>query len=280
LFVADSANRVAAYYQGTAWQNDASYFSIGQTPGLAPGSVAALYPIASLNQFGSSPAASFDFSAFPMPIKLADLEVLVNGTPAPLYYVSPGQINFVVPMNAPSSGSADVVVTQVSTGQIFGAGSLQMNSVAPGIFMGAQIQSGAYQAAVVNEDGSINSQNNPAQRGHIISIYATGQGVVPGAPPDGALPTALVNTPSEPQILIGSCFVEQCQTLPGDQAVGKRVQFSGLSPSYPGLWQINVYVPMVTVPSGSGGPSAVDVVYNNAPAWSASSPYKTFFWVK
>ena len=37
LFVADSANRVSVYYQGTTWQNGASYFS---TP-LAPGSLCA-----------------------------------------------------------------------------------------------------------------------------------------------------------------------------------------------------------------------------------------------
>jgi uncharacterized protein (TIGR03437 family) len=81
-------------------------------------------------------------------------------------------------------------------------------------------------------------------------------------------------------VLIGTCYVDQCQTLPGDQPVGQRVQFSGLSPQFPGVWQINVYVPMVTAPSTSSGPTPLDIVYNNVPAWNATSPYKTFIWVK
>ena len=109
LFVADSANRVSAYYQGTAWENDASFFSAP----LAPGSVAALYPIATVNQFGSI-TAKFSGS-FPIATTLGGVQVLVGGTPAPLYYVSPGQINFIVPMNTPGSGTADVVVAQQST---------------------------------------------------------------------------------------------------------------------------------------------------------------------
>ena len=176
--------------------------------------------------------------------------------------------------------TANVVVVQQSTGQILGAGTLPMSSYAPGIFMGAQIASNAYQAAVVNQDGTVNSQSNPAARGQVISIYATGQGVVPNAPPDGALPTGLVSTPQAPEVLVGTCYVDQCQTLPGDQPVGQRVQFSGLSPQYPGLWQINVYIPMVTAPSTSSGPTPLDIVYNNVPAWNATSAYKTFIWVK
>jgi uncharacterized protein (TIGR03437 family) len=288
LLVADTANRVSIYYQGTAWQNDASYFTTGQTPGLAPGSVVALYPVASPAQFGSN-AASFSGS-FPMAISLGGVEVLVNtGTPAqpvytaaPLYFVSPGQINFVLPTAFPATlpASTDIKVVQQSTGQILGAGNVLISSPAPGIFMEAAISSSGYQAAVVNQDGSVNSQSNPALRGQIISIYATGQGILPGGPPDGTPPSGLVSTPQMPQVLIGSNFVDGYPTLAGDQPVGKRVQFSGLSPAYPGLWQINVYVPMSVPPSTSTGATPLDIVYNNVPAWSATSPYKTYIWVK
>jgi uncharacterized protein (TIGR03437 family) len=274
LFVADSANRVSAYYQGLTWQT----VGFASTP-VAPGTVASLWPIASATQFGSNTAA-FPSSSFPMPTTLGGVQVQVNGTPAPLYLVSPGQINFVVPMNAPTSGTADVLVAQQSTGQILGAGELPMSTVAPGIFMGSEFASNAYQAAIVNQDGTVNSQNNPVARGQIISIYATGEGVLAGGPPDGALPTGLVSTPAKPEVLIGTCYVDECQTLPGDQPAGQRVQFSGLSPSYPGVWQINVYVPMVTAPSTSSGPAPLDVVYNNVPAWNASSAYRTYIWVK
>ena len=45
---------------------------------------------------------------------------------------------------------------------------------------------GAKLAAVINQDGTVNSATNPEKRGNYISIYATGQGVVPNAPPDGS----------------------------------------------------------------------------------------------
>lgn len=278
LFVADSANRVAVYYQGAVWQNGASFLT---TNALAPGTVTTLYPLASVSQFGSN-TATFS-GTFPMATTLADVQVLVNGTPAPLYLVSPGQINMVVPLNAPTTGNADIVIQQVSTGQILGAGILPMNTSAPGIFMGQQLAVGSqgYQAAAVNDDGTVNSATNPAQRGHIVSLYLTGQGVISGGPPDGTPPTGLVSTPQTPQVFIGACYVDECTGQPGDPPPGQRVQFSGLSPSYPGLWQINVYVPMAAAPSTPTAPALVNVVYNNVPAWSATNTnLKTYIYVK
>jgi len=47
------------------------------------------------------------------------------------------------------------------------------------------------------------------------------------------------------------------------------------------MWQINVYVPMGTAPSTSTSPALLNVIYNNVPAWSATTTsLKTFFFVK
>jgi uncharacterized protein (TIGR03437 family) len=290
LFVADSANRVSVYYQGAIWQNGASFLSTPYISGLAPGSVGTLYPLATASQFGAN-TASFSGS-FPMSTSLSDVQVLVDTgtsaqpvyTPAPLYLVSPGQINFIVPTNfsSPLPQTTDYEVVQQSTGQILGAGTLSLAPTAPGIFMGSQlaVSPAGYQAAVVNEDGSVNSQSNPAQRGHYISIYATGQGAVPGAPADGSVPGSLVSTPQVPQVLIGADFVDDYASQPGDPPPGQRVQFSGLSPSYPGVWQINVYIPLGVAPSSTSAPTPLDLEYNNVPAWNAGSPYRTYVWVK
>jgi len=276
LFVADSANRVSVYYQGASWQNGASFLA---TSPLAPGAFTTLYPVASATQFGAN-TATFS-GTLPVPTTLGGIQVLVAGTPAPLTYVGPGQINMIVPSNAPQSGNADIVIQQVGSGQILGAGVLPMNTTAPGIFMGPQLAVGSegYQAAAVNEDGTINGPNNPAQRGHIISLYLTGEGIVPNMPPDGQAPGSLTPTPQMPQVFIGACFVDQCTGQPGDPPPGQRVQFSGLV--YPGLWQINVYVPMAATPSTPTSPALVNVLYNNAAAWSASSTnLKTYVFVK
>jgi uncharacterized protein (TIGR03437 family) len=258
LFLADATSRVAVYYQGLAGENaQASY----QGQPLAPGVVASLYSVASQTQFktGSMPSAP-PFPAllgYPMPITLADEEVMFNGAPAPLYFVSPGQVNFLVPMSAPVSGVADVEIVQVSTGQVLGAASVAMAPVSPAIFCGAAggcfLNGAFYQAAVLNQDGSVNSSTNPATRGSVISIFCTGQGALNNAPADGAAapgPPNFATTPQTPRVAIGSCFVDDCGAiLGGDPTNGKWVEYSGLAPGYAGLWQINVHVPMATNPS-------------------------------
>ncbi len=113
----------------------------------------------------------------------------------------------------------------------------------PGIF----IRPGN-QAAVINHaDGCINDTTKhsdstgqcygPANRGDLISIYGTGFGPIPNAPPDGQAPTGVVNTDVTPDVFIGAGYVP-----------GGSVQFSGLSPQYPGLWQINVTIPSAVAP--------------------------------
>jgi uncharacterized protein (TIGR03437 family) len=108
-------------------------------------------------------------TGYPVPTTLGDVEVLVNGVAAPLYIVYPGQINFIVPNEAPNLGNADLEVVQVSTGQVLGAAQVPMNSVAPGAFPYPGGQTGAtVYAAAINQDGTINSASNPATRGSSI----------------------------------------------------------------------------------------------------------------
>ena len=126
LFVADSSNRAAVYFQGLTLKG-ASFF-----PGspLAPAVFASLclpagrlrLPVRSQHRHWGAP----------FPASLGDIQVTFSGKspstakpphrPAPLAYVSPGQINLIVPQNAPMSGTANVEVVQVSTGQVLGAG--------------------------------------------------------------------------------------------------------------------------------------------------------------
>jgi uncharacterized protein (TIGR03437 family) len=160
-------------------------------------------------------------------------------------------------MSAPVTGAADVEIVQVSTGQVLGAASVAMAQVSPAIFCGAAggclLNGGFYQAAVLNQDYSVNSTTNPAARGSVISIFATGQGALNNAPADGAAapgPPNFATTPQTPRVAIGSCFVDDCGAiLGGDPTNGKWVEYSGLAPGYAGLWQINVHVPMATNPS-------------------------------
>jgi uncharacterized protein (TIGR03437 family) len=241
LYSVSGFNRIAIFYPGLAGINGANF--LVSRP-LAPGMVASLFPLG--GQFGSD-TLSFDQTPKPLPLPkaLADVQVLVGGSPAPLYFVSPGQINFFVPTNVSTSGNVEVQVVRQSTGQILASSTtVAMNSVSPGIFLYPQGQNGkSRQAAVLNQDNTVNSPTNPALRGTTIQIFATGQGAVSSGPADGDVPQGLATTPYTPRVVVGTCFVGDCT---GDDP--GAVTFSGLAPGLVGVWQINVRLPSATAP--------------------------------
>jgi uncharacterized protein (TIGR03437 family) len=259
LLVADFSHRIALYFHALSVVNGGSFLV---TKPLAPGMVGSICAADAALVSGSiglncgSGTATFTSlsttpvgaASFPLQTTLGNTQVLFNGSPTPLYYVGPTQINFVVPNgqsagSVPTTGTASLEVIQVSTGQVLAAGTVAMASASPGILQ--QVYGGQYrQAAVLNQDGSPNNSTNAAARGTVIQIFATGAGYIPGAPPDGVPATSPTPTPSIPQVIIGSCLVDD-SACTGES--GEHVQYSGLS-SYPGVWQINVKIPMNTAP--------------------------------
>jgi uncharacterized protein (TIGR03437 family) len=245
LIVAERINRVTFYFPGLSSVNAAN---LAVNRPLAPNTWSTMYP-ASGGSFGKETA---DYSSLPNPLPipkaLADIQVLLDGTPCPMSYVSPTQINFLTPWGAATSGNSELQVIKISTGQVLAAGLVAMNNVSPGIFTGNRVSSTTAPAAVINQDGSINSSTHPAARGEIISIYATGQGFIPGAPNDGELASGPLSTPDMPRVFIGACWVDDCPKQPNEKIPdGGYVTFSGTA--FPGLWQVNVQIPQATDPS-------------------------------
>ena len=250
LVVADATNRAAFYFPQLAMQNAANFLSAANSQGLpnyalAPGMWASIYPNA--GQFTTSPAATA--TQIPFPLTLLDTQVLFNGTPAPLYFVASGQINFYVPMGAPTNGLADVQVIRLSTGQVLGATYIYMNNVAPALFMPGNAAGTSRQAVAINyADGTVNSPTHPAARGTYVELFGTGQGFIAGAPgspgsglPDGT-PTPLsplFYSADTPRVFLGSDFLDCAGCLQGNGVI----QFSGLAPGLLGVWQINIQIP-------------------------------------
>jgi uncharacterized protein (TIGR03437 family) len=174
-------------------------------------------------------------SVIPVPTALADTQVLINGQPSPLFYVSPGQINFVAPMNVPTNATVEIQVVKPSQGQIRAVSMVATADASPALFTADG--SGVGQLVAANEDNTVNSVSNPVQRGHVIVLYGTGQGFVPNAPPDGVPPSGPVQTSSNPVVYVN-----------GVQIDGSNVLYSGLA-GFVGGWQINVKIPD-TVPPG------------------------------
>ena len=198
----------------------------------------ALPPGALISVFGYGFAASnAEAPSIPLPGSLGGTSVTVGGMPAPLVFVSPGQINLQVPWEL-SSGSADIVVTAGAT--VLPSLATSIAAVSPGIFT---TQSGVGQAIAINPDGSLAGPENsiaglavrPAKVGDPLIILATGLGAVSPSIADGAAAgNVLRYTTVNPQVLIGG--------------VSAPVAFSGLSPQFVGVNQINVTVP--NVPAG------------------------------
>jgi uncharacterized protein (TIGR03437 family) len=168
--------------------------------------------------------------------------------------VSPTQINFYVPMGAPTSGLANVVVDNTATGQVYGAGLIPMNGVSPGLFLNPATATGQNrQAAIVNySDGSLNSAAHPALRGTYVEILGTGQGFVPGAPADGAPAMGAAPAPSRPVVILNGISVDDpyfAETNADGSAVN-HIYYSGLAPGMVGVWQIDVKIPALATTGG------------------------------
>jgi uncharacterized protein (TIGR03437 family) len=244
MFLADAAHRVGIYYAGLVPFNAANYLNPNV---LAPGMITALFTQGNFNQFGGQP---LDAGTLPLPSQLNAVQVLLNGSPVPLFHADPNQINFQVPMSAAQSGTADLQVFQPSTGRVLGDTTVTMSSVLPGFFTQAENGSGA--AAALNQDNTLNSQTNPAVQGTVIQLFGTGQGYIPGAPPDGNISNAPLQTPQVPLVIMGTDFVPAA-----------NIQYSGLAPSLVGVWQLNVLIPdsVITTPTN---PTQVVAIQTNA----------------
>lgn len=185
---------------------------------MAPGSIASAF-----GDFGTVTTTSLA-SVTPMPKELAGVRLRVDNTEAALYFVSSGQINFVVPPTATEGRKTVEVVRGTS---VVARGSVQIFAVGPSL--AASAATPARPGILQNQDFSVNSATARAKRGEIIQLYATGCGVTNPPSPDAAPPTVL-----SPAVAAVRGFVS---------AVPATVQFAGAHPQFPGICQVNLLVP-------------------------------------
>jgi len=197
--------------------NAASY-----TARISPGALASV--------FGTGFGVSTVQPDVPLPASAAGVTVNVNGKAAPILYLTPGQINFQVPWSTPTSGNVNVVVS-VGTANS-NTVSVPVGTAAPGLF--AQTSG----AAIVQNfpDYSLNDPSNPASGGSTIIAYLTGSGPVSPAVADGAA------SPSAP--VAAATAVATAKVGSATAAVS----FTGLTPGFVGLVQMNIVVPTGLAP--------------------------------
>jgi uncharacterized protein (TIGR03437 family) len=193
--------------------------------------------------FGTNLASgTFTAGSLPLPTLLGGAQITVGGVAAALYYVSPTQINFQVPFEAPITGTAPVIITQGGVPSAPQAAA--MAEYAPGIFGYARTSTIIDPIAIHFTDNTLVTPSNPATAGEVLVIYATGAGTFDNPPADGA------GAPSNP---LASTKVTAAVTAGGAPA---QVFFSGLTPGFVGLLQINIQLP-AALPAGSTLPLIV-----------------------
>ena len=197
---------------------------------MAPGEIVSLFG-SGLGPL-SGVALGFDGATGLLPTSGSGVAVSLNGQPAPLYFVSTGQINIQVPYEVSGSAEARLVVTV--NGQASDTVTLPVVATKPGLV-----------TRVWNQDGSINAPDNPAQAGNVVVLYATGQGITNPASRTGAYP-------------VGS-FPEP--VLPATVSIGgftSEVLFRGQAPGTAGVMQLNVRLPG-GITAGNGVPVVLTI---------------------
>jgi uncharacterized protein (TIGR03437 family) len=231
-----SGNSVAPLLFAGGVVNGASFAS---NQPVAPGSIVSV--------FGQRFASGLNSATqLPLERQLGGARLSIGGHEAPLFFSSDGQINAQIPFELATNSQPQVVLRTSVAGRpaaITVPETITLARERPGIF--TLSQDGTGQAAILNQDSSANSAGNPAARGAVIQIYATGLGateppVQSGYPAPGAEPLARVAT--LPEVRIG-----------GHAAA---LHFAGLAPGFVGLYQVNVEVPTAVEP-GSAVPLVI-----------------------
>jgi uncharacterized protein (TIGR03437 family) len=221
--------------------NAASYDSTG----IAGGEIVSLFGQRMGPATGVEPQVSAQ-TGFPM--QLADVQVTFNDIPGPLLYVQDGQINAIAPWALQASQTVRICVVYNSSA----TNCLTRPVVAadPGVFT-----VDGYDAAALNQDGTLNSSSNPAKVGSIVTIFATGLGPISPSQPDGGV----VVPPLPANVLAAQLFWYQSAWPIGLIPMYLTVKYAGPAPyEVAGVSQINfaadftngTYVPLYLVAGG------------------------------
>jgi len=235
--LAIGANSISASYSGDSSYNGSSA-SIGITvalpssgapsvssassaasfrPAYAPGMIVAV--------FGSQLSAVTESAqSVPLPTVMASVSAAVNGVAAPLYYISPGQLNIQIPCETALNATAQLTVR--NNGQS-ATTTFRVVAAAPGIFV---------------DSSGAPVPDTSAARGSLATLFITGEGaLVPalatGATPSSSTPVGSLPKPSETVTL----------TVGG---VTAPIEFIGVPWGLVGVTQINYQVPS-TAPAGA-----------------------------
>jgi len=194
--------------------------------GLAPNTIVTLYGENLAFETRGLSAADLSGGRLPTTLTGTGVRVFVRNIPAGIYYVSPNQINLVIPGEL-LPGAARLQV--VRDGRAGPEVEIRLRGAAPALY-----QLDAETAIAVRPGGSLATAEAPARPGEVIVLYATGLGeVVP--------PLAAGEIPRKAASL--KRLAEFAVFLDGQAVEASDVLYAGVTPGFPGLYQINLRLP-------------------------------------
>ena len=222
LYIADAGNNRIRRLVPSAGEADpivaaapvsvVSAASLEEGP-VAPGEIVTILGTGLGPETGATSA--FDESGR-VPTTLAGVEARLDGIAMPVFYVQAGQINAQIPYNANGLHAKLEVKYE---GRLVGAAEVEVVYAAPSIF-----------PALLNEDGSLNQEAEPAPRGSTVTLYATGEGLRLGTNLDGVAPTDSPKPAQTVRVSIGGTDAE--------------VLFGAAAPGLVGVLQVNARIPV------------------------------------
>jgi uncharacterized protein (TIGR03437 family) len=158
---------------------------------------------------------------------LSGTQVFFDGVAAPLVYAASGQVSAVVPFGVADRSSTQMTIA--NGGETSANATLGLSPSAPGVF--TVNASGSGPGAILNQDGTVNGEDNPAAAGSVVALFLTGAGATNPPSTDGTLGTNALATLTLPVSV----------TIGGQPA---QVTYAGSAPGLlAGVAQINTEVP-------------------------------------
>lgn len=188
---------------------------------LAPNTLATLYGTGLAQAARGLLPGDLAGPVMPSVLPGTGVRVSVGGRQAHLLFVSPGQINFLIP----SDLTPGVRNLQVGWNGLTGPPiPLTVEEAAPEVFH--------WDGYVVGQrfDGSVASRTEPARPGEALTVWATGLG--------RTVPPAIYG-----QVAQGAAALERSGFVVLLDGVAAPVSYAGLAPGFAGLYQINLRVP-------------------------------------
>jgi len=189
----------------------------GLLPGMQPATLVA--NAASGQQNRAAPGSRISIYG----ANLGGASVSINGVQAPIFSVSPTEIDAQVPFET-QPGAAIVQIN--SGGAPVASLNITISATAPGLYLADQGR-----AAVLNPDESLNTSFQRAPAGSEIEVYLTGLGAVSPAVATGAAATGFSRVTANVSATIGG------QNAP--------IAYAGLAPGLTGIYQVNLIVPQL-----------------------------------